>query len=160
MKRGDKPVTSATSRRHVSAAQTAVKVLELRLKGLSFAKIGLQTGISKQRAHQCVQEFLEESSEELKAMGEKIKIMELARLEHLQVGLWPRASRGDPRSIDTMLRIMERRAKLLGLDAPLKVAPTTPDGRGLHDVPDDAELEEIVARFNARAAGALPGPGS
>ena len=31
-------------------------------------------------------------------------------------------------AIDRMLRIMDRRAKLLGLDMPTKVAPTTPDG--------------------------------
>lgn len=31
-------------------------------------------------------------------------------------------------AIDRAVRLMERRARLLGLDAPAKVAPTTPDG--------------------------------
>jgi hypothetical protein len=33
------------------------------------------------------------------------------------LGLWQKASRGDPASVDRVLRIQERRARLLGLDA-------------------------------------------
>jgi len=35
----------------------------------------------------------------------------------MQVALWSSAMKGDPKSIDRILRIMERRARLLGLDA-------------------------------------------
>jgi hypothetical protein len=159
MKRGDKPKTSRTSRRHVSAAQKTEKVLALRLKGLSFSKIGKEVGISKQRAHQVVDEWLQESLEELKGKAQELRLIELARLDTLQAGLWARATRGDPRAIDTMLRVMERRARLTGIDAPLKIIPGAPDGK-LHDIPDDAELEAIVEAVNARSKGALPGPDS
>jgi hypothetical protein len=38
---------------------------------------------------------------------------------------------GNPRFLELALRCNEERRKLLGLDAPLKIAPTTPDGRPL-----------------------------
>lgn len=67
--------------------------------------------------------------------------LELARLDHLHRAVWPLAIGADPndllaaptnppdlRAMDRCIRIMERRAKLLGLDAPAKVAPTDPTG--------------------------------
>jgi hypothetical protein len=38
---------------------------------------------------------------------------------------------GDPRFLELALRCNEERRKLFGLDAPTKIAPTTPDGRPL-----------------------------
>jgi hypothetical protein len=35
-------------------------------------------------------------------------------------------------AIDRLLRVMERRSKLLGLDAPAKIAQTNPDGTQAH----------------------------
>ena len=35
---------------------------------------------------------------------------------------------GDPQAVAAALRVEERRARMLGYDAPAKVAPTTPDG--------------------------------
>jgi hypothetical protein len=35
--------------------------------------------------------------------------------------VWTKALNGDVRAVDSVLRIMERRAKLLGLDAPTKI---------------------------------------
>ena len=38
---------------------------------------------------------------------------------------------GDPRFLDIVLRCNEARRKLLGIDAPTKIAPTLPDGQPL-----------------------------
>lgn len=38
----------------------------------------------------------------------------------MTVALWPAAMQGDVTAVTGLLRIMERRAKLLGLDAPVK----------------------------------------
>ena len=51
--------------------------------------------------------------------------LELERLDALTLAAWPRARAGDDRAIRVVLRIMQRRAKLLGLDAPLKSATTS-----------------------------------
>lgn len=42
--------------------------------------------------------------------------MELERLDELQFGLWQQAMIGDTKSVDTLLRLMAQRQKLLGLD--------------------------------------------
>jgi hypothetical protein len=56
----------------------------------------------------------------------QIKQMELERLNSMHMSLWPQ--RKNPRVVDSLLRIQERRARLLGLDAPTKTALTDPDG--------------------------------
>jgi hypothetical protein len=50
------------------------------------------------------------------------------RLDHAMIAIMPKIESGDVASIETMIRLEARRARLLGLDAPAKVAPTTPDG--------------------------------
>jgi hypothetical protein len=52
--------------------------------------------------------------------AEEIRTIELARLDGLMVTLWPAARRGDLAAVDRILKVMERRAKLLGLDAPAR----------------------------------------
>jgi hypothetical protein len=49
---------------------------------------------------------------------------------------------GDTQATAIILKIQERRARLLGLDMPTKIAPTTPDGEAAYNLPSisDAEL--------------------
>lgn len=46
------------------------------------------------------------------------RVLELARLDALQVGLWERAVTGDVKAVNAVLRIIEQRSRLLGLDKP------------------------------------------
>jgi hypothetical protein len=48
----------------------------------------------------------------------QVKQMELERLNLMHMGLWPQ--RKNPRVVDSLLGIQERRARLLGLDAPTR----------------------------------------
>ncbi len=43
------------------------------------------------------------------------------RLDRLQEALWPKAISGDTRAADVVLRIMNRRARMLGIDAPARI---------------------------------------
>jgi hypothetical protein len=54
--------------------------------------------------------------------------LDLQRTNVTLVGLWPKVLAGDPQAIVAALRVLERRARMLGYDAPAKVPPTTPDG--------------------------------
>lgn len=47
---------------------------------------------------------------------EDVVMMELARLDALQLVAWRRAKEGDLNAIDRILKIMERRSQYLGLD--------------------------------------------
>jgi hypothetical protein len=55
----------------------------------------------------------------------------MARLEEMWARLQPGMRKGDVRSIEAGIRVMERKARLLGLDMPTKVAMTDPDGQGI-----------------------------
>lgn len=57
---------------------------------------------------------------------------------------------GDPRYLQVLLQIQDRRAKLIGADAPQKIAPTNPDGTALSKDHRDA----VVAAFAAGPAEA------
>lgn len=51
---------------------------------------------------------------------EELRQIELERLERLHLSRWKKATDGDNEAYVLVLRTMERRAKLLGLDAPVK----------------------------------------
>ncbi len=48
--------------------------------------------------------------------------MDARRLDQLQGALWPLASQGNPDAIATMLKLMERRDSMSGIDADLPAA--------------------------------------
>jgi hypothetical protein len=66
--------------------------------------------------------------------------LELERLDALHAACWPAALAGHLRSIDTVLRIMRRRAALLGLDAPRR-----------HHVTAEVPLQAFAAHAAERA---------
>jgi hypothetical protein len=104
------------------------EALELRRAGLGFEEIGQRLGIQKSQAHRDVSRALDEARAQIRASADEMKTEDLSRLDALMTGLWPRARKGEAVAVDRVLKIMERRAKLLGLDAPTKVAETDPAG--------------------------------
>jgi hypothetical protein len=89
-------------------------------------------GVTKQTAHQLVLRAFGELREKLAETAEQVLTLELQRLDALTEALWPTATAGDPQAIDRVLRIMQRRAALLGLDALARVLPseTVPETLG------------------------------
>ena len=57
---------------------------------------------------------------------------------------------GDPRYLTAILSIVERRCRLLGLDLPQKIAPTTPDGAEPYQPKDlkGVSDEDLTGRIN------------
>ncbi|MDA9095396.1 hypothetical protein N9J88_03270 [Porticoccaceae bacterium] len=66
---------------------------------------------------------------------------------------------GDPRYLTAILSIVERRCRLLGLDLPQKIAPTTPDGsesyqpKDLSDKNLQGRINELLAKVQADGDG-------
>ena len=73
--------------------------------------------------------------------------LELMRLDELQFSLWDRAINGDLPAANCVLKIMDRRAKLLGLDKPDKVEVNKWDFTG-EDI--EGEVQKIVTMMNER----------
>jgi len=108
--------------------ETTLRAFELRKAGMAYADIGQQIGLTKQRAHQIVTKHI---ADLLKRTGEDVEAvmrLELDRLDRMALGVWRKASAGDEKAIGAMVRIMDRRSKYLGLDAPVKTAQTNKQG--------------------------------
>lgn len=98
------------------------KALDLRRAGWSLERIGAKLGVTRQRAHQIVGDALASSRAQITAHVDEIRAEELSRLDGMLDKLYPKAARGDLAAADRVLKIAERRARLLGLDAPVRTA--------------------------------------
>jgi len=90
--------------------------LELRKAGLTYAAIGERLGMSESGAWRAVMRALKRLMERINEQAEDVRTLEVQRLDDLLETLWP--YRHKPAYVDRILRVMERRARLLGLDAP------------------------------------------
>jgi hypothetical protein len=111
-----------------TAAKVAVslerqqRALELRRAGLDYRSIASKLGIGKSQAQRLVKGGMEGARAQIDAEASDLKAEELSRLDGMLAGLWADARKGHLGAIDRVLKIGERRAKLLGLDAPVKMA--------------------------------------
>lgn len=121
----------------VDAALSQTEALRLRQQGFTFEQIATRLGYSdRSGAYRAVMVALKETTTEPNA---EMRSLELSDLASLQDALWPSAIGGDQGAVDRVLKIMERRAKILGLDA----APKLPTG----------ELDELIQAELERIAG-------
>jgi hypothetical protein len=103
------------------ALERRQKALEMRKTGHDYKTIGKALGVTAKTAFMDVQKCLEEIRANTHETAEDVLELELKRLDIAQAALMPRVKDGDPRAIDTLMRVQERRAKYLGLDAANKV---------------------------------------
>lgn len=97
------------------------QALELRRRGLSYRKIGEKLGVSYVQARTDVESMLRQLATENHDMAEENRQLELERLDAIYDGLDKWVAVGNPNAVNAYIRAMERRAKLLGLDAPVHV---------------------------------------
>lgn len=156
-------------RRGLPAAKEATQImkkvldrrmaLELKAKGSSYPQIAAHLGVSLETAYRLVQTAASELDEESRELAIRYRDIELETLDSALRQVFPilmGAGKGvEPQhrvaAANAVVRISERRAKLLGLDAPTKVAPVTADGRPLAAV-TDVELDAKIAGLLAASA--------
>ena len=99
-----------------SAREREAKALDLRLLGYSYDRIAREIGYAhRSAARKAVDRALKAIPREAAL---QLRDIELERLDLLQRSLASQIVRGHLPSIDSMLRIMHHRAKLLGLYEP------------------------------------------
>ena len=152
----------ANLKRKIDAHKRQLQALELRKAGVTFEAIATKLGYcNRHAAYKAVTTALKDS---IKEPAEGVREMELKRRDDMLLAMWPQVKSGNQGAIDRSLRIMERRAKLLGLDAPTKIAPTDPTGEHEYrDLSDNERLEQISRILDAareRAAGQIDPDGS
>ena len=112
--------------RKLSVAERRARAMELRLAGRTYEQIANELGYqSKGGAYNAVKRALKDTLQE---PAEALRTAELERLDRILAKLWAVVEDMDTaaptttqlRTIDRILRIMERRAQYLGLDDPVK----------------------------------------
>lgn len=107
--------------KEIVALERRILYLEDYKHGLNYRRIGEKYGVS----HQTVAEEIREYLKELRSIGIRSVIeyrqVQMERIQAAYNALWPNVVAGRIDAINTMIRLMDREARLLGLDAPQKV---------------------------------------
>jgi hypothetical protein len=105
-------MVNATERK-ATAAEKRKQALDLRRAGWAFEDIAAEVGYTnKGSAHRAVQQALRDITRE---SATELLELELLRLDDMLAGLYESARNGDNFSVDRALKIMDQRARLLGL---------------------------------------------
>jgi hypothetical protein len=123
-------------------AERQARAMDLRKRGKSFRYIGRELGVNEATACRDVHAVVEALNEMALDDADTYRRMELERLDALLDAITPKVQRGDAFAIDTARKLSESRRKLLGLDAPTKVAPTNPKGDAPYVPRDLSKLSE------------------
>lgn len=113
----------------IAAKIKAAKALELRKEGLSFEEIAQECKYnSKQAAYDAVKRALDAV---IREPATDLIRLDLERLDVLFTPVYLKAQAGDTDALSAALKIMERRAKMLGFDAAVKVNAVVDDPKGV-----------------------------
>jgi hypothetical protein len=129
------------------------EVLKLRRGGLTFDVIAQRVGYanpgSAQKAYE--RSLTRVTAEDAAVMRQ----VENDRLDMAQSAIWVKVLQGDNQSISNLLRIMDRRAKLNGLDVPVRIQAEVVS----YDIGSvDANLAAIVNELaNSKTSSRLVG---
>lgn len=122
--------SNKTQARAIAFKDKQAKALELRRQGYLLREIADALELdSPATACNVIKKALHEV---IREPAEAVVELELDRLDSMFVAAYSRAANQElpfnKEAVETCLRVMERRAKLLGIDKPTKVASTDPTG--------------------------------
>lgn len=127
-------------------ADEQARAFRLKLDGLSVREIANHMGM----ARSTVQDRLDAAYDELvHPLAEEVRQLELARLDRWQKRLEDRLEDGEApeRIIPIGLKVLDRRAKYLGLDAPLRV-----DANVTETTQEDLAIQDLLSAAHAANA--------
>lgn len=135
------------------------KALQLHIEGHTFATIADRLGVSRTRAHQLVSEQLAEAVRERSSLASQALNADLERIDFVMRSLAPKVAKGNDKAAAAYLRALDRRAKLLGLDAPTRTDTTLagPDGGPVAHEIASTSPDALHARLAASVARATRG---
>lgn len=136
------------------------KALALKLKGWTYQEIADELDVAKSSAYDAVQRALTTEIGDQQENRDRYRAEQVAQCDVALKGLYAKVEAGDPRAIDSWVRVLDRKAKVLGLDAPLKLVVTDQMDAEIEQLLEEAaRLERIAAEQEAAAAaerGELP----
>lgn len=141
----------ASRAQRAATAERRAKAVALRLAGLDFQTIADKLHYAdRAAAHKDITRAMEANVAEMNRNADVLRQEELDRLMRLQLGVWPAATAGDPKAVQVALGIIDRRCKLLGLDAPVRHEVVTLDAI-------DNAIQQLTAELGRDQAGEATG---
>lgn len=101
-------------------AQKKMQIMQLRVAGWAVWQIAEHLKMELNNVHNHIFEQLSSWRDMTQESANELRELEVQRFDEFLRALWPKIQTGNPRAIETALKVCERRAKLLGLDAPEK----------------------------------------
>lgn len=150
---------SKSSPEKVSADVRAVTAVRLRIEGKNLADIAKALGLATaQSALDCMRRGMAMLRPPQEA--EELRAVEVERLEALHEKLWPNGD--DPKVAGQIIKAVERRAKLLGLDAAIDVnlKGKIDHAKSIMDLDDEGLAAFITALGGVNGSGEQSAGGS
>lgn len=130
----------------------------LRKAGASYEQIARRFNVDAAYVQAEVKRILDQYQTTMREDIKDLRTMENMRLDSALLAVWPDVVAGDVTAVLTMIKIMERRAKLLGLDSGAEGAlpdfitqPTDEDSAALKAIANDghalAQLRSVLTRI-------------
>ena len=104
----------------INFRQRQARALEMRIEGYSQYEIAREVGVSQSAVSRMLKRALDERTAQ---RVDDLRTLEYERGEALHRQLWQQAKKGNTGAASVLTRLMDRRAKMLGLDP-------QPDGAG------------------------------
>jgi hypothetical protein len=166
---GERPVANEPGRNQTDPDTLRIEArreeaVRLRLKGKGYREIGKILGVSQTMAFKDVSAVLDRTREEADEVGEKVRRVELERLdyaiERCQILLESSEPDVIAAGLNSLVRLQDRRARFLGLDSPTKV--DVGGGLAIGEVTPEAAARLVRERFTRiePAKPVEPGGGS
>lgn len=160
----------ATSTQAITVEEFRLRALDLRREGKNFRQIAAQLAAeggptSLSRAYDLVVEALNDLRTQCKEAAQDIRDIEIQRCDSMIEVLWlrlnatgagenakrPISARTAARLVDSILRIQDRKARYLGLDAPKRIEASGANGAPLLPTPTSIAIQLVEP-------GAVPPP--
>lgn len=118
------------------------QAVNLRLAGATYQEIADSLGVTPPAVHKYMKKEMDQLRKETEQDAEHLRAMEISKLDAAQKAIWSQVTKGHLGAVDRLVRISDRRAKLLGLDAPAKTqlspgAGTDGEGGVVLYIPDN-----------------------
>lgn len=149
-----------TAKQFARAAEQADKrdqVMALRVSGLSMGAIAERLRMSKSTVKKQIDASLQALAEQDADNAGRYRALTSMRYDRLLAAVWDMATRGSLNHVREARAILEAHAKLLGLNAPVKVAATDPEGKPMATqfwvpVPADISMAQWLAQHTQSVA--------
>ncbi len=140
-------MSSPTNQIKLRGAELKLRCIQLRKERYTYEKIAEATGCSMQRAHAICKEYLTKLHEASIHEMDLWRQDQLSALEEVIASHWE--NRGQPEHAGVILRALDARAKLLGINAPEKIDMSVDQLPLIEYVTEDRIIDaETVARDN------------